>query len=50
MIWQALATAGLLLNAGTGMADTTYRMLSFDTLDGWAEDDHQAALDVFLNT
>lgn len=50
MIWRALATAGLLLNAGAGMADTTYRMLSFDMLEGWAEDNHQAALDVFLNT
>jgi len=35
---------------GTAMADPTYTQLSFDNLDGWAVDDHQAALDVFLNT
>lgn len=27
-----------------------YRVLSFDTLDGWADDDHHAALDVFRST
>ena len=31
-------------------AEATYRILSFDDLDGWAEDDHSAALAVFLNT
>ncbi|PRY75747.1 membrane-bound lytic murein transglycosylase A [Yoonia maritima] len=32
------------------MAGLTYRQLSFDDLNDWAADDHQAALDVFLNT
>lgn len=31
-------------------AQTDHRVLSFDALDGWAEDDHEAALGVFLNT
>lgn len=32
------------------MAETTVQLLSFDALAGWADDDHSAALDVFLNT
>ena len=32
------------------MANPTYQLLQFDELDGWAEDDHQAAFDVFLST
>lgn len=32
------------------MAETTYRQLSYEDLTGWAADNHQAALDVFLNT
>ncbi|MEM8730775.1 MAG: murein transglycosylase A [Pseudomonadota bacterium] len=28
----------------------TYQILGFEDLDGWAEDDHQAALSVFLET
>ncbi len=35
---------------GSAMAEPTYSPLSFDDLNGWAADDHQAALDVFLNT
>ncbi len=31
-------------------AEVTYKVLSFDELDGWAEDDHSAALSVFQNT
>lgn len=34
----------------TAMAQIDARLLSFDELDGWAEDDHEAALEVFLNT
>lgn len=30
--------------------DVSYDVLGFDQLDGWAEDDHAAALKVFLNT
>lgn len=36
--------------AGAAMAEPTYSQLAFDDLKGWAADDHQAALDVFLNT
>ncbi|HCP81216.1 MAG TPA: murein transglycosylase [Octadecabacter sp.] len=32
------------------MANPTYQLLQFDELEGWAEDDHQAAFDVFLST
>ena len=30
--------------------DVTHEILHFDELDGWAEDDHAAALSAFLNT
>ncbi len=33
-----------------GASDVTYRIMDFDQLEGWAEDDHAAALTVFLNT
>lgn len=36
--------------SGGAMADVQYRLLEFSDLRGWDEDDHQAALDVFLNT
>lgn len=36
--------------AGAAMADLTYTFLSYDDLNGWAEDDHEAALTVFLKT
>ncbi len=32
------------------MANPTYQLLQFGDLNGWAEDDHQAAFDVFLST
>ena len=37
-------------SAGPVLAELTYTMLQFDDLDGWAADDHQAALTTFLNT
>ena len=36
--------------AGTAMGTPTYKQLSFSALDGWKDDDHGAALDVFRNT
>ena len=36
--------------AGSVMAAPTYTFLSYSDLEGWVDDDHQAALDVFLNT
>ena len=32
------------------MAEPTYTQLTFDDLQGWRDDDHQAALDVFTRT
>ncbi|MFK7836963.1 MAG: murein transglycosylase A [Sulfitobacter sp.] len=31
-------------------SDVSYEVLSFDQLEGWAEDDHAAAFTVFMNT
>lgn len=31
-------------------ADVSYQVLGFDQLDGWEQDNHAAALEVFLNT
>ncbi len=54
MIRAYVAGLGLsLMIAGGAMAEenpTTYTKLSFDDLQNWAADDHQAAVDVFRNT
>ena len=47
---QALALAWLTMTASTAQSEPTYRVLDFSQLDGWATDDHAAALRVFLNT
>jgi len=47
-LWAVLV-AGL-VSVPDARADTTYRILSFDQLDGWEADDHSSALSVFLNT
>lgn len=39
-----------LFAAESSMANPTYQLLQFDDLSGWADDDHQTAMDVFLNT
>jgi len=36
--------------AGSVMAEPTYTRLTFDDLQGWRDDDHQAAFDVFTTT
>ncbi|QUJ78071.1 MltA domain-containing protein [Sulfitobacter albidus] len=36
--------------AGPLASEVSYDILSFDQLDGWAEDDHAAAFSTFLNT
>ncbi|MHA7867312.1 MAG: murein transglycosylase A [Salipiger thiooxidans] len=54
-MWRAIRAA---LVAGMAMAgtmsaaetETTYEILDFADLDGWAEDDHAAALKVFAET
>lgn len=46
----ALAVAVTGLAGSPAGAEASVRLMSFDMLDGWAEDDHRAALDVFLVT
>ena len=51
MLGRVIATVWLgLMTTGHAMATPTYTLLSFDDLNGWAADDHQAALSVFQNT
>jgi len=47
---RAFLFAGGVLMSAPAQAETVYSILDFDDLDGWEEDDHQAALDVFLST
>ena len=47
---RAVAVAGWIVAAGEAAAEPTYEILDFDDLDGWAQDDHSAALATFLNT
>ncbi len=47
---RSLALAGAMTAAGAAGAEVTRTILSFDELDGWAADDHGAALSTFLNT
>ena len=42
--------AGFALTAEPATAEVTYKVLSFDDLEGWTEDNHSAALTVFQNT
>lgn len=44
------ALAAVWMMAGQAVAEPTYTFLSYDDLDGWAADDHAAALDVFIQT
>jgi membrane-bound lytic murein transglycosylase A len=47
----ATSLAGLFMTAGpTEAGETEYTILDFKDLDGWAADDHRAALEVFLST
>ncbi|MWB76927.1 murein transglycosylase [Pseudooceanicola sp. 216_PA32_1] len=49
----AALLAGLALTGAAGSAsgqDASYAILDFDQLEGWADDDHDAALKVFLST
>ncbi|MHA6264269.1 murein transglycosylase A [Arenibacterium sp. CAU 1754] len=47
---RAVILAGLVMTAGSSQAETTYQVLDYTDLNGWPEDDHDAALSVFLNT
>lgn len=52
MIRRLLAALILVLgNAGTvGASDVSHRILGFDDLRGWTQDDHATTLEVFLKT
>lgn len=45
-----LAAAGLVVNGPVGAQPVTHEVLEFEDLKGWRNDDHDAALKVFLNT
>lgn len=47
---KALAVSWLAMTADSAQAEPTYTVLEFGQLDGWAADDHSAALRTFLNT
>ena len=48
---RGIALAGAVVMSGLeAQADPNYEILRFQNLNGWAEDDHGAALSVFLNT
>ena len=47
---RSLCLAGTVMTASSGAAEVSHTILTFDQLDGWAADDHSAALSVFLNT
>ncbi len=46
----SLVLSATVLFSAPVMAQENAQILTFDDLDGWAEDDHEAALQVFLNT
>ena len=48
-LWAACCV-GLLAMTSPAASDVTHTILSFEDLRGWHDDDHQAALSVFLNT
>lgn len=47
---RAALVAGMGLIASAASPETSVKVLEFADLDGWEGDDHQAALDVFLET
>jgi membrane-bound lytic murein transglycosylase A len=47
---KALALGWMTMTATTAQSEPIYRVLDFSQLDGWADDDHSAALRTFLNT
>ncbi|WP_412551331.1 murein transglycosylase A [Shimia sp. MIT910701] len=48
--FRAALAAVFVMAGGAAMSETHMKILSFDDLDGWAADDHEAARQVFLNT
>ncbi|MCV6825621.1 MULTISPECIES: murein transglycosylase A [Halocynthiibacter] len=50
MLRWLITGLGIVLAPLAANAETTARVLEFDTLSGWQDDDHAAALDVFQET
>jgi len=48
-LWALLLAGGVAMTA-PAQAETAYKILDFKDLDGWADDDHAAALSVFQDT
>ncbi|MDA7427674.1 MltA domain-containing protein [Primorskyibacter aestuariivivens] len=48
--FSIFAALWLTMSAAAAETELTYKILSFDQLDGWETDDHDAALSVFRNT
>ncbi|MEP2531676.1 murein transglycosylase A [Shimia sp.] len=48
--FRAALAAVLVMAGGSAVSETTMKILSFQDLDGWAQDDHESARQVFLNT
>ncbi len=48
--FRAALLAGLVMTGAKAMSETTYSILDFSDLDGWAQDNHADALQTFRNT
>jgi len=48
--FRSFLLTGVIMASTTAGAEVSRTILSFDDLDGWAADDHAAALTTFLNT
>ena len=48
--FRATIFAGLVVASSEAVSETTYTILDFKDLDGWAQDTHAEALEVFRNT
>jgi len=49
-VFRTLALAALIMGSGAAASEIDYSILDFKDLNGWAEDDHGAALSVFRDT
>ena len=48
--FRAAVLMGAAMTGSQAASETSYRMMDFAELDGWAKDNHAAALKVFLET
>lgn len=48
--FRTVLTAAFLVAGSSALSETNLRILSFQDLEGWEQDDHEAARQVFLNT